>query len=75
MTDKKLHEINIANYYGEAAHAAKLKQKAAKEEDWKRGYRNYMARRMQCSICTTDFVLVLTKYVFDIIIVFELKIK
>ena len=29
MTDKKLHEINIANYYGEAAHTAKLKQKAA----------------------------------------------
>ena len=40
MTDKKLHEMNIANYYGEAAHAAK-------EEDWERGYRNYMAGRMQ----------------------------
>ena len=47
MTDKKLHEINIANYYGEAAHTAKLKQKAAKDEDWERRYCNYMARRMQ----------------------------
>ena len=47
MTDEKLHEINIANYYGEAAQAAKVKQLEAKAEDWEKRYNNYMVRRIQ----------------------------
>ena len=42
MTDEKLKEINIANFFGEAKQSVQIKLEESKLADWDRRLKNYM---------------------------------
>ncbi len=47
MTDELLHEINIANYYGEALVAAKKRVELLRDQDWEKRQKHYFCKRIQ----------------------------
>lgn len=47
MTDEKLREIHIANYYGEARYEALQEAKKLRAEGWEEVMKNHMAQRLQ----------------------------